>query len=296
MTTSITIGDYEVTPVLDCPGPPRDPGMVFASVPAKAWDPYRSFALDSEGRWVTEFRSHLIRSTSGGGPVILVDTAMGAAVQEHTGEPGQLLNNLAAMGVRPGDVDVVVTTHCHGDHVGWNVTYHRDSGGDGTSDGDSDGSSDTPSLTFPNATYWTASRDWEHHTNPENPNPAFDKSVKPLESLGALKLMEGVEQIAPGVSTLPANGHTPGHQCVLIESGGETGVIIGDLFHNVAQVTEQSWCPVFDWNTDMSTHARRSLLSKAMAEKWVVFAGHLPTGINIGRVVSEGGKTVWQPV
>lgn len=256
--------------------------MVFESVPAEAWDPYRTFALSPEGMWVTEYRSHLIRATNGEGPVILVDTAMGPAVQEITGEPGQLLNNLAALGVQPGDVDVVVTTHCHGDHVGWNIAYNDEG--------------DAPSLTFPNATHWVASRDWEHHTNPDNPNPAFDYSVKPLEALGALKLINGVEQIAPGVSTLPTNGHTPGHQCVLIESGGATGVIIGDLFHNVAQVTEQSWCPVFDWNTDMSTRERRKLLDMAMTEKWVVFAGHLPTGINIGHVVSEGGKTVWKAV
>ena len=284
MTTSLTIGDYEVIPVLDCPGAPRDPANVFTSVPAEAWDPYRSFALSPEGMWVTEYRSHLVRATSGEGPVILVDTAMGPAVQEVTGEPGQLLNNLAALGVQPGDVDVVVTTHPHDDHIGWNVSYGPDNDGD------------TPSLTFPNATHWVAVRDWEHHMDPANPNPAFDRSLKPLEALGALRLIDGVEQIAPGVATLPMNGHTPGHQCVLIESGGETGVIIGDLFHNVAQVTEQDWCPVFDWDTGMSTHSRRSLLGKAMAENWFVFAGHLPTGINIGKVVSDGEKTVWQAV
>ena len=284
MTTSLIIGDYEITSVLDNPSPPRDPSTVFTSVPADAWDPYRSFALDSEGMWVAAWRSHLIRATNGEGPVVIVDTGMGDVVNEQTGDRGQLLNNLAALGVQPGDVDIVVTTHCHGDHVGWNVTY-----------GD-DGNGDTASLTFPNAKHWIAARDWEHYNKPENANPAFDRSVKPLEALGALKLVEGVEQIAPGVATLPTNGHTPGHQCILIESGGETGVIIGDLFHNVAQVTEQSWCPIFDWDTAMSTHSRRSLLSKAMAEEWVVFTGHLPTGTSIGHVVSEGDKTVWRPV
>lgn len=280
MSTPILIGDYQVIPVTDAPGAPRDPETVFTTVPAEAWDPYRSFALSPEGKWVTVYRSHVIRATNGEGPVILVDTSMGPEVLEHTGEPGQLLNNLAEIGIQPGDIDVVVTTHCHGDHVGWNVVY----------DGD------TPSLAFPNATYWTASRDWNHHIDPANPNPAFDKSVKPLEQLGALKLVTGVETIAPGVSTLPMNGHTPGHQCVLIESGGQTGVIIGDLFHNVAQVTEQTWCPTFDWDTKMSTQSRRSLLTIASTQEWIVFAGHLPDGINVGRVVSEGGKSTWQAI
>ena len=109
-------------------------------------------------------------------------------------------------------------------------------------------------------------------------------------------MVDGAETIAPGISTLPMNGHTPGHQNVLIKSKNSTGVIIGDLFHNVAQVTEQTWCPVFDWNTEMSTECRRDLLSRAMNEKWVVFAGHLPNGSSIGRVVEQNGLHHWQPV
>lgn len=278
MTTSLTIGAYEITAVLDGPSTARDPGTIFTEVPAEAWDPYRSIALTADGKWQPDWRSHLVRSTSGEGPTILVDAGMGDVVHEHTGERGKLLDNLAALGVQPDDIDIVVTTHCHGDHIGWNVAY----------DGD------TPSLTFPSATHWVASRDWEHYSKTENDNPAFDKSVKPLESLGALKLIGGVEQLTHGISTLPTNGHTPGHQCVLIESGGQTAVITGDLFHSVAQVTEQSWCPTFDWNTAMSTQSRKSLLSLASTQEWIVFSGHLATGSSIGKVVSEGGKSVWK--
>jgi len=278
MTTSFTIGDYEITAVLDGPSTARDPGTIFTEVPDEAWNPYRSFALNSDGKWQPDWRSHLIRSTSGERPTILVDTGMGDVVHEHTGEQGKLLDNLAALGVQPEDIDIVVTTHCHGDHIGWNVAY----------DGD------MPSLTFPNATHWIASRDWEHYSKSDNDNPAFDKSVKPLESLGALKLIDGIEQLAPGISTLPTNGHTPGHQCILVESGGQTAVITGDLFHSVAQVTEQSWCPTFDWNTAMSTQSRKSLLMLASTQEWIVFTGHLATGSSIGKVVSEDGKSIWK--
>ena len=278
MSTSFTIGDYEINTVFDNPSLPRDPGTIFTDVPPEAWNPYRSIALTPEGKWHPDWRGHLIRSTSGEGPVILVDTGMGDLVNEITGESGHLLKNLTALGVQPEDVEVIVTTHCHGDHIGWNVTW----------DGD------TPSLTFPNATHWIAERDWEHYSQAENKNSAFDKSVKPLMDLGALKLIHGVEQIAPGISTLPTNGHTPGHQCVLIESGGMTGVITGDLFHSVAQVTEQTWCPTFDWNTAMSTKSRKSLLMLASIQEWVVFTGHLVTGSSIGQVVNEGGKSTWK--
>jgi glyoxylase-like metal-dependent hydrolase (beta-lactamase superfamily II) len=280
MTSSYTLGDYKIDVVLDVPAPPRDVSVVFESVPAEAWDPYRSFALDSNGMWITAYRGHLIRNVNGEGPVILVDTGMGDVVSEVTGEVGKLRENLGALGVQLEDIDIVVTTHCHGDHIGWNVLY----------DGD------TPRLTFPNATHWIAALDWEFYSKPENANPAFDKSVKPLEALGALKLIGGVEQLAPGIATLPMNGHTPGHQCVLIESGGVTGVVTGDLFHNVAQITEQAWCPIFDWNTSMSTQSRRSLLTLASTQDWIVFSGHLETGQSIGNVVLEGGKSSWKPL
>lgn len=276
MAKSQTIGKYEITTVIDTLPPPRDPSLVFQSIPADAWDPYRSFALDADGMWVTEFKSHLIRSTNNDGPIILVDSGSGPTDDGQ----GKLLDNLNDLGVQANDVDVVVTTHCHGDHIGWNISYRNDE----------------PALTFPNATHWVAKNDWDYHNEDENSDPAFNKSVKPIERLGALKLVDGIESIAPGVTTLPMNGHTPGHQNVLIESDSSTGVIIGDLFHNVAQVTEQTWCPVFDWNTDMSTKCRQGLLNRAMNEQWIVFAGHLPSGSSIGRVIDQNGTSIWQPV
>lgn len=276
MANSHRIGKYEITTVIDTLPPPREPGLVFESIPAEAWDPYRSFALDADGMWVTEFKSHLIQSIDPGGPTILVDSGSGPTDDDQ----GKLLHNLNKLGVKADDVDVVVTTHCHGDHIGWNVGYDVEK----------------PELTFSNATHWIAKKDWEYHTEPRNSDPAFDRSVRPLETLGALKLVDGIETIADGISTLPMNGHTPGHQNVLVESEGETGVIIGDLFHNVAQVTEQSWCPVFDWNTEMSTECRRNLLDRAMTEQWIVFAGHLPSSSSIGRVIHSDGRANWEPV
>ena len=80
MTTSLVIGDYEIATVLDSPAPLRDPAIIFPSVPPAAWDPYRSFALDPDGKWPLDWRGHLIRATYGEGPVILVDAGMGADV------------------------------------------------------------------------------------------------------------------------------------------------------------------------------------------------------------------------
>ena len=98
------------------------------------------------------------------------------------------------------------------------------------------------------------------------------------------------------MKTRAANGHTPGHQVVVLESNGETGVIIGDLFHNVAQVTETEWCPMFDWNQDMARASRREILGEAAAGGWTVFAGHLRTDKNIGKVSGSGDRFSWQSI
>lgn len=280
MSTAVTIGDLEIHTVHDHTSPPRDPATVYKNVRAEAWAPYKAIALDEDGTYRSQWRSHVIRSNSGTDRVILVDTAMGPGPYEHTGRGGELLDNLAALGISPNDVTDVVTTHVHGDHIGWNVQR----------------ANDRASLTFPNASYHVAAKDWEHYTRAENANDAFDQQVRPLDELGALSLVHGEEELMPGVRTYPANGHTPGHQCVLVESNGETAIVTGDLFHNVAQVTEQDWCPVYDWNTEMSTKARRMVLGNAQSKGWIVCSGHLPVGESMGRVVDSGGVPAWQPV
>lgn len=281
MVTTMKIGSLEVTAVVDHVPPPRDVQAIYPDVPADAWDPYREMALDSHGHWQTQYCAFLIRPAFGTGSTVLVDSGMGAGPHEPDDSPGKLLGELGDLGVPADRVDAVVTTHPHGDHVGWNVSYD-DAG--------------SPAPTFGNAFYYLGQADWDYWTQPEiaEATPPIGHSIVPLDSLGVLRLVDGVRQIAPGVSTLPANGHTPGHQCVLIESGGQTGVVIGDLIHNVAQVTEQEWCPAFDWNQEMARAARRDILGRAASDGWTVFAGHLEIGKNIGKVVEVDGRFSWQ--
>ena len=136
MSTSLSIGEFEITTVQDHQGMDRNPSEIYSDVPAAAWDPYRDFALDPDGFYRSQWRGHLIRS-SGGGPSILVDTGMGPGPHDHTGNPGELIDSLNALCVSPEEIEIVVITHTHGDHIGWNVSY----------DGD------TARATFPNARY-----------------------------------------------------------------------------------------------------------------------------------------------
>ncbi len=279
-STQIIVGDYEISVIDDHIGFKRNPADVFVDVGSEEWDPHRHYALTPDGHWEAQWRGHLIRRVDGKGENVLVDTGAGPGPYEHGPPQGDLLTNLAALGVEPSDVDNVVTTHGHWDHIGWNLQI----------DGDS------ATTTFPNATYHVAQNDWDFYTDPANANDEFNTYVAPLGSTGQLKLVLGGLQLMEGVSLLPTNGHTPGHQCVLVQSGGETAVLTGDLFHNVAQIREQHWCPVFDWRQDLSTASRRWLLWRALAENWTVVSGHLPTGMSMGKVVELDSKPTWVPV
>lgn len=288
------IGSYEISVVDDHVSEPRDPADVFPDVSAGDWEPHADYALDREGKWIAQWRGHLIRRKDGVGDNILVDTGMGPGPYNFGGGNGALIANLEAIGpVADGYfggkaapvaelIDQVVITHCHGDHIGWNTTHDRHG---------------NRVPTFPSATYHIAKADWDYYTADGNDNEAFDEHVAPLADLGVLNLVSGELEIADGVSLLPTNGHTPGHQCVIVRSDGDVGVITGDLFHNLAQIREQHWCPKFDWRQDLSTASRRWLLWRAMTEGWTVFAGHFPTGRSIGRIVpDDDGNPEWDPV
>ena len=220
-STQIVVGEYEISVVDDHIGLRRNPADVFVDVSSAEWDPHRDYALTPDGCWEAQWRAHLIRRSDAKRDNILVDTGMGPGPYEHGPPQGDLLTNLENFGVAASNVNNVVTTHCHGDHIGWNMQ------GEGAS----------ASTTFPNATYHIAKNDWTHYIDPANQNDEFDtlKSLRwnrPVNS----SLLLGEFELMDGVTLLPTNGHTPGHQCVLVQSGGETAVLTGDLFHNVAQI------------------------------------------------------------
>ena len=293
-STQYTVGAYEIFVIDDHVGDARDPADVFPRVSEKRWARHADYALEPDGTWLAQWRGHLIRRSDGVGDNILVDTGMGPGPYDHGPASGALLTNLSSIkptqegyfggggDMTPEQVDHVVITHCHGDHIGWNMSESRDG-------------SQVP--TFASATYHVARADWDFYTAEDNANDQFDQQVRPLDDAGVLNLVSGEHELTDGITILPTNGHTPGHQCVLIRSNGEVGVLTGDLFHNLAQIVEQDWCPVFDWRTDLSTASRRWLLWRAMAEGWIVFSGHFPTGRSIGRIErGQNDRPQWRPV
>ena len=272
----LDIGNFKINLVNDLIGVKRDPSFVYPNVDEADWDKYKSFAQNTDGTIQSTWRGYLLQTDNKN---ILIDTGMGPGPYDHFEDGGQFLNNLNNLGFSPEDIDLVFITHTHGDHQGWNITWNDNK----------------PKLTFPNAKYLVSKFDFDYYT--KNPNEDFQRQIFPLKELGALILIEGRNEIAKNVFTLPANGHTPGHQCLYLETNNKEKIILtGDLFHNEAQINEQYWCPIFDWNTVMSTISRVGLLNSAYKNGWIICTGHLSDDKAIGRIRSNENGFYWEPI
>lgn len=279
MVDKITVGNAELGLGLDMIPPPRNPRDFFPDVPPEAWKPYEGDVL-VEGQIQLYYGHFFVRSQ---GKTIMVDTGMGPGPHPTRGNRrGDLLDQLAKQGVGPEDVDIVVHTHLHADHVGWNL----------------DLSGDRPRPYFPNARYLAPRSDWEHFVKPENLKnaPWVRDSVVPLEALGLLDFFEGEHSITGEVTTLPTPGHTPGHHAILVSSQGDRAMIVGDALHSKVQVQEPSWCAGVDTNKADSRRSREELLKRAESENYLVAAGHFHPSEHVGRVVLMSGRRYWKAI
>ncbi len=289
MAEKATIGNVEVTAVLDMVPPPREPSAMFPDVPESAWEAYQ--ATLENGMLQLYYGAFVVMSQ---GKTILVDTGMGPGPHPERGNlTGNLYevvsnvlqppDNTQNTNVSPSDqVNFVVHTHLHADHVGWNLRY---AGG-------------MPAPNFRRARYWIPKPDYDYFTEPERleQTPYIQRQIIPLRRLRLQDIIDGPKAVTDEVSVLPAPGHTVGHQVVLIDSNGQKGAVVGDLLHTIAQVSEPSWCAGVDYDKSQSAASREKLLDQAEKEGWILAAGHFPPGKQVGRVVREGDKRRWQPL
>ncbi|MBI4311413.1 MAG: MBL fold metallo-hydrolase [Chloroflexi bacterium] len=278
MTThTLTIGGVTVTALSDgVLSFPR--ANFFPAIPAEQWAPYQD-NLTADDRVSFNLGSFLLRMA---GHTILVDTGMGPLpASDPEAGYGKLIADLKAKGIRPGEIDLVVMTHLHRDHVGWNLSAPAK----------------RPTLTFPKARYWVSAADWEFFSKEENLArfPTTRTCVLPLQGLGRLYLMDGEHALTPEVTALPTPGHTPGHMSILIASQGEKAVILGDVAHLPLQVQETGWRSRADVEPDVAEATRRALMDRIESEGMAVVAGHFPAP-GFGRLVRVNGKRVFRGV
>lgn len=230
------------------------------------------------GRMLMSFHSFLLRT---GRHTILVDTCCGndkerpARPQGHRLRSGWL-TELARAGVRPEEVDVVMCTHLHWDHVGWNTQLV-------------DGSW-VP--TFPNARYLFGRIEWDHWRTQADTDPVtdtrqvLDDSVRPIFDAGLATLVETDHRITDAVRLEPTPGHTPGHLSVRITSRGAEAVITGDLMHHPVQCCRPDVNSRFDVDPDLARRTRRAFLADNAARGALVLGTHFPTP-TAGRLVAR---------
>ncbi|KAA2265681.1 MBL fold metallo-hydrolase [Solihabitans fulvus] len=285
----ITLGDVTVTRVKEFHGSVElTPEQFFPDSPDGSWDEHRGWLAPDfwnpetdECHSVTQ--SWLLRSE---GRTILVDTGVG----NHKDRPyapvwsrmdTEYLDNLAAAGVRPEDVDIVVNTHLHIDHVGWNTRL--------------DGRNWVP--TFPNATYLMTRRDFEFW-NPANENTTvlgrgnqnvFEDSVTPVHQAGLTHLWDGSYRIDGNLRLDLAPGHTPGSSVLTLESGGDRALFVGDLVHTALQIVEPETNSCFCEDPVESRATRHKLLGHAAEHNALVFPAHF-AGQGAVEVERDGSK------
>lgn len=249
----------------------------FPTIPQENWQQYTDH-LTEEHHVRFNLGSFLVRSE---GRTVLVDTGLGPKPADTPDVPwGTLLEDFTANGIKPEDIDMVVMTHLHRDHVGWNLQ--------------SQNGKYTP--TFPNARYWMSTKDWEACHQPEVQKDRFPNAptcVWPLETLGLVELMQGEHVLTRDLTAIPTPGHTPGHMSILITSQGERALILGDVAHNPAQVHETDWVSRADMNPEVTRQTRRALMERLEREGMIVAAGHFPAP-GFGKVVRLQNRRYWQ--
>jgi glyoxylase-like metal-dependent hydrolase (beta-lactamase superfamily II) len=252
-----TIGDFELTSVSDgvCH---LDGGAFFGVIPKIMWQ--RRLSADENNRVPTGLNSLVVRT---GDHTILIETGVGNKLSQKMidiyGQSAQLLDNLSAAGFAPEDFDIVINTHLHFDHCGWNTVRQGDH----------------VAPTFPRAKYYVQQGEWEYaQTASERDRISYiGDNYNPLVASGQMQLLRGDQQIVPGISVKLFPGHTANMQAVMIESGGQTACYISDLIPTVAQM-DIAWTTGFDLYPLDTIANRKRYYAQAIPEKWLTVFTH----------------------
>jgi glyoxylase-like metal-dependent hydrolase (beta-lactamase superfamily II) len=274
-----TLGDFELTVVSDGTYF-LDGGALFGVVPKTMWS--KKAKPDELNRLDAGLNSLLVRT---GEKNILIETGIGNKLPEKLAQiyrqPAKLLDNLHAAGVAPEDVDIVINTHLHFDHCGWNTVRRGDQF----------------VATFPKAKYYVQKGEWEHgRLQLERDAISYmSPNYDPLIESGRMVLLQGDLELLHGISVKVFRGHTANMQAVIVESGGQKACYISDLIPTSAHL-DLTWVMAFDVLPLETIESRKKYYASALPEKWITVFTHddsTPWGI-VER--EERGKLRLAPV
>ncbi len=290
---TLSFGDITVDRLVELEAPGFHPAFFLPDATEEAVAAQHDWLLphflDAEsGRMIQSVHTYVVRTPH---HTILVDTCIGNHKPRPSTPPWDnmqtpWLDNLAAMGVAAEDVDFVMCTHLHVDHVGWNTQLK-----DGRW---------VP--TFPNAKYLFERTEYEHWAQdddsvqgPGSSDGSFDDSVLPVMEAGQAVLVEGDHALDDHMWLDPTPGHSPGHVCMNLSAGGREAVFSGDLLHHAVQVAHPEWNSRFCWNGEMSRATRTKFVHGNADKDVLILAAHFPDP-TAGRIVGNGDCCKFVPI
>ena len=264
---------------LQAGGQRLDGGAMFGVVPKPLWE--RKIPADERNRIQLGMRCLLLEHPSG---LILIDTGAGNKEDakfkgiygiENEGADGRtsLEDALRQVGVSTEDISVVINTHLHFDHAGGNT--YRDEAGE-------------IKLSFPNARYVVKRGEYDYAMHPNERTSAsyFERNFMPIVHAHKFEFVSREKEIARGVRVIPTPGHTPFHQSVLIQSGGERALYLGDMCPTSAHVP-LPWIMGYDVEPLVTLETKRRIFRQAEDEKWLLIFEH-DASVPWGRVEHDG--------
>jgi glyoxylase-like metal-dependent hydrolase (beta-lactamase superfamily II) len=274
---AVSDGTHTYTP----PAFPPPATFLFANAPKERLEPVlREHNLQPE-QWLEWTSPYICLAVNTGKHQVLVDTGAGGLAPST----GKLVQNLKAVGIAPEHIDTVILTHGHPDHIGGNT--------------DSEGK-----LTFPNARYVMWKGEWDFWTSGQAETKLDEhvrerqlkfarKNLPPIQ--GRLELVDRETEIAPGIRTLAAPGHTPGQMALAISSRGKQLLCVSDVVLHPIHLEQPEWCAGTDFSPQQVVATRRRLLKRAETENALVLAFHFPFP-GLGHVMRRGDAWQWQPI
>jgi len=232
---------------------------------------------DQWAEWTSTYTCLVVKTDD---HIVLVDSGAG----DLAASTGRLGENMTAAGLSFEDIDTVVTTHAHPDHIGGNTN------GEGK-------------VAFPNARFFMCSEEWDFWTSERAGRELDEHMAIPLQiarrhlppTRGQLALIDRDTEIVPGVDVIRAPGHTPGHVALMVSSVGGKLLVLADTVLHPIHMERPEWHSVFDFDPPKLVSSRRLLLGQAAAEKALVFAFHFPFP-GLGHVIPKGEGWVWQAI
>lgn len=258
-----------------------EPQALYADLQPEETGPVVSPLLNEQGLMPLPYHPLLVRTAGG---LALIDTGAGAALAEEFAEPiGKLPEAFATAQVAPQDIALVVLSHAHPDHIGGLTTANGS----------------RRRLAFPHARHIISRNEFEYWTSGRVPGDfawmgeLARQHLLAVDRAGMLDLVEGEQEVTPGVRVIPAPGHTPGHMAVALTEGAQRAVFLADAVLGEVNFAHPDWTSVTDADRAQAARTRRQLLDAASRDAATVVGYHL---WGPGTVQRHAGAYHWNPL